>query len=187
MIAMIDDVVSVLLGPKFLNLRLRSKDQILIRKINLFNDWATSYAKKRVEEEEKKIRQLGDKYEASDIISSLVLINQKSEGEKPYSIEDIIAELKTFFLAGIETTSSLFMAMIFYVYKNPDVLEKLREEINSKVKGEIIFEGIKQMAYLEAIQNESLRLMGPANGIIPRKATCDHIFAGANIRKDTYV
>lgn len=70
---------------------------------------------------------MGSKYEATDIISSLTLINNESESNKPYTNEDIVNELKTFFLAAIETTSSTFMSMVFNVYKNPEILAKLKE------------------------------------------------------------
>lgn len=43
------------------------------------------------------------------------------------------------------------------------------------------------MSYLEAIQNETLRMMGPTNAIIPRKAVSDNTLAGVEIKKDVFI
>lgn len=43
---------------------------------------------------------LGEKYVATDIISALAFDNYQSPNTKPYSCEDIVEELKTFFFAG---------------------------------------------------------------------------------------
>lgn len=43
------------------------------------------------------------------------------------------------------------------------------------------------MSYLEAIQNETLRMMGPGNGVLSRITISDHVFAGVKIRKNVFV
>lgn len=49
----------------------------------------------------------------------------------------------------MDTTSHFLKAMIYYVYKNPEVLDLLKTEIKSQAQHEnFSFEDIKKMNYL---------------------------------------
>ena len=69
-----------------------------------------------------------------------------------------------FFVAGFETTANTLCTTSYYLAKNPDIQEKVVEEIKEVVErhdGKIDNETIKDMPYLEAVIAEDLRLSGP--------------------------
>nr|WCC58060.1 cytochrome P450 [Pharsalia antennata] len=80
------------------------------------------------------------------------------------SLVEIAAHLSGFIVDGYETTSAGMTFMFYELAKNPKCQEKLREEINNilgKNNGQLSFEILKDMPYLEACINESLRLHPP--------------------------
>jgi cytochrome P450 len=96
------------------------------------------------------------------------LVTQTSD---PYTIR---SELLNILLAGRDTTASLLSNVWFVLSKRPDIYAKLRDEVD-ELDGETLgFERIKEMKYLKAIMNESLRVhpVVPGNS---REATCDTV------------
>ena len=76
----------------------------------------------------------------------------------------IIGQAIVFILAGFETTASTLSSLSYCLAKNPDVLEKLVDEVDRVVEtseGKIDQESIKEMPYLEACIKETLRLLPP--------------------------
>ncbi|OJJ47271.1 hypothetical protein ASPZODRAFT_151782 [Penicilliopsis zonata CBS 506.65] len=73
-------------------------------------------------------------------------------------------------IAGSETTATLLSGCTFYLLKNPDVLQKLVEEIRGAFKSmdEITFLAVSHLKYTHAVLEESLRLYPPVPGILPR-------------------
>ena len=50
------------------------------------------------------------------------------EGQKiSINNEELIDEIKTFVIAGSETTSNFLVAMIFFVFERPEVSERLKK------------------------------------------------------------
>ena len=49
-----------------------------------------------------------------------------SENEKAFGLDDLIDEVKTFMIAGSETTSNFITAMILYCFEKPEVIKRLR-------------------------------------------------------------
>ena len=67
--------------------------------------------------------------------------------------------------AGSDTTSITLSAIIYYIFRSPRVLQKLRKEIDSAgLTSMPNFHDVQQMPYLQAVIKESLR-MHPAVGI----------------------
>lgn len=69
-----------------------------------------------------------------------------------------------FFVAGFETTANTLSTTSYNLAKNPDVQEKVFEEVKEVMErhdGKIDNETIKDMPYLEAVFAEDLRLSGP--------------------------
>jgi cytochrome P450 family 6 len=59
-----------------------------------------------------------------------------------------------FFLAGFETSSTTLSFCLHELALNPEVQERLREEIDStleKYEGKITYDGIHSMSYLDKV------------------------------------
>uniref|UniRef100_A0A1L8E408 Putative cytochrome n=1 Tax=Nyssomyia neivai TaxID=330878 RepID=A0A1L8E408_9DIPT len=90
----------------------------------------------------------------------------KQSGKKTLSDDDILAQCFLFFLAGFETVS---VAMSFLTYElavNPDVQEKLYQEIleTSEELGSksLNYDVIQKMKYMDMVVSELLRMWPPA-------------------------
>ena len=77
--------------------------------------------------------------------------------------------------------------MTYYLAINPEKQNKLKEEIDKYLKGnDPDLDVFKQMDYLDACVNETLRLIPPVPRI-ERKATSDCKLGNLFIPKDTYI
>lgn len=90
--------------------------------------------------------------------------SESSGGEPNLNDAELRDELKTFLLAGHETTSTWCYWALYALSKWPDVQEKLYQEVSqvaSDMKGSISLEHIEKMDYLDAFLNETLRFFPP--------------------------
>ncbi|XP_011705582.1 PREDICTED: probable cytochrome P450 6a13, partial [Wasmannia auropunctata] len=61
----------------------------------------------------------------------------------------------------------------FYLAKNPEIQEKLREEVISvlnKYDGELTYENLREMTYMDQVFNETMRLL-PAAVVMKKRCT----------------
>lgn len=68
--------------------------------------------------------------------------------------EGIAANCVLFILAGFDTTQSLLLFSTYALAVNPDVQERLREEINSVLEetgGKFTYDGLSKMVYLDMV------------------------------------
>ncbi|XP_047149480.1 cytochrome P450 76T24-like [Vigna umbellata] len=79
------------------------------------------------------------------------------------------------FVAGIDTTSGSIEWAMAELLRNPEKLEKVREELHQVlVKGEQLEEShISKLPYLQAVVKESFRLHPPAPMLVPHKPEVD--------------
>jgi len=101
-----------------------------------------------------------------DLVDRLIELRARhAKGELPSLIsEQIIGQAIIFIMAGFETTASTLSSLAYCLTKNPDVLEKLVDEVDKVVEasaGKIDQESIREMAYMEACIKETLRLLPP--------------------------
>lgn len=104
--------------------------------------------------------QNGD-YTPDDILNHLVKIKL----ENPEMDEEVIMDdITSFFIAGTETSASLLGFVMINLWKNKDVLERLRKEVLDVVgvKSFIGNEDLKEMTYLDMVIKETLRINPPA-------------------------
>lgn len=62
------------------------------------------------------------------------------------------------FFAGAEAVSNAAANMFYYLSQNPDVQQKLYDEVKKKFSDEITYEELMQNEYLDAVTNEVLRM-----------------------------
>lgn len=96
-------------------------------------------------------------------------------GSKYLSEEEIVANSVLFFLAGYETTGSTLSFCLYELATNPDIQEKLYQEIKSVVNSgqKLDYNNVMKLEYLDAVISETLRLHSPAL-ILSREASEDY-------------
>lgn len=67
----------------------------------------------------------------------------------------------TLFVEGYETSSSVLAFAVYELARNPDIQERLYEEIAdvlAKYNGEFTFQALQEMVYLDNVIQETMRL-----------------------------
>lgn len=79
--------------------------------------------------------------------------------------------VRSFIIAGSETTATVLSGATFHLLKNPDKHKKLVSEIRNAFKSadEITFLSVGRLEYLVACLTEALRVYPPISDYFPRK------------------
>ena len=100
-----------------------------------------------------------------DMIHLLIEARDKEKlSTHQLSIDDIAAQSFIFFLAGFETSSTLMCFMALELALNQDVQGRLREEVDkylAEENGQISYESLTKMDYMEMVVSETLRKYPP--------------------------
>lgn len=87
-----------------------------------------------------------------------LLIQMKSKDNKndkqTLSITEIAAQAFVFFIAGFETSSTTMTFCLFELARDPEIQEKVRDEVNNVLKkynNEITYESISEMKYMSQV------------------------------------
>jgi len=100
--------------------------------------------------------------------------------------DEIIADLFIYIVAGHETTAMTLSWLLYELVLNPQIQEKIYEEVVQKLgkEGMPTFEDIK-IPYLECVLSENMRLHPAAPMFPTRKATQDFQYNGLTIPKES--
>jgi cytochrome P450 len=110
--------------------------------------------------------------EQNDLLDMLLKARDDSSGEK-MTDKQIRDEVITIFSAGHETTANLLSWTLYLLARHPDILAKVRQELDGLPQGRIpSAEDLQQLAYTRAVLSESMRLRPPA-GFLLRKVNKD--------------
>jgi len=111
-----------------------------------------------------------------------------SQLKKSLTDAEILAQAVLFLSAGYETTQSALTFVCYNLALNPDIQQKLINEIDSAYEkhSEVSYEMISEVPYLEMVINEALRMYPPATRI-ERVAQEDYEYKGMKIPKGTCV
>ena len=90
-----------------------------------------------------------------------ILVNDKT-----LSMDDIIDEFITIFVAGQESTANFLAFTLYEIIRHPDVEAKILDEINEVLgsKEYVDFEDLGKLKYLGQVLQESLRMHPPVGG-----------------------
>ncbi|XP_072749238.1 cytochrome P450 9e2-like [Anoplolepis gracilipes] len=100
-----------------------------------------------------------------DMLQLMMEIRGK-EGRRELDMDDMIAQAFVFFFGGFDTSSTAMSFAAHELAANPDVQTKLRQEIDKVLEesnGEVSYEAINRLEYLELVVNETLRLYPPVS------------------------
>ncbi|KAK6444461.1 cytochrome P450 / NADPH-cytochrome P450 reductase [Trichoderma asperellum] len=113
---------------------------------------------------QERKQQKGSEYH--DLLGALLEGRDRDTGEG-LSDDSIIDNMITFLIAGHETTAGLLSFTFYYFMKNPQAMEKARQEVDEVSGGDpITVQHLSKLAYLNAALKESLRLQPTAPGFI---------------------
>ncbi|MCA0377333.1 MAG: cytochrome P450 [Gemmatimonadetes bacterium] len=122
--------------------------------------------------------------ECDDIAGSVLDARDPETGE-PFSREELIDQLGVFFLAGHETTASSLTWAVFILSQRPDVVARLRAEVDAAVgSGPVTLDAVKRLSYVRMFFKEVLRLYPPIT-FLPRVAMTDTTIAGRAVPRGT--
>ncbi len=121
----------------------------------------------------------------TDLLSYMLTGTDKKTGEK-LDDTNIRYQIITFLIAGHETTSGLLAFTLYFLLKNPDVLERARDEVDRvfgtdyAVKPTV--KAVNKLTYVTQVLKEVLRLWppAPAFALLPYK---DEIVGGKYLVK----
>ncbi|XP_075979728.1 cytochrome P450 6B6-like [Anticarsia gemmatalis] len=111
--------------------------------------------------------------------------NKGGTENKSLAITDdvIAAQAFVFYVAGYETSSTTMGYLLYQLALNPTIQEKLREDVDKAMKahnGEITYDSIKDMKYLDKAFNETLRMYAIVDPL-QRKALVDYKVPGTDV------
>lgn len=128
-------------------------------------------ANRRFTQDQKFVHDYVDYYVDKALAKRSQLLQEKSNADKPgryIFIDELVrqttdrvsirSEALNILLAGRDTTASLLTNVFFMLAKRPDIWQKLQAEIDILDGEEPTFDQLKELKYLRALMNESLRL-----------------------------
>ncbi|TEA19177.1 Cytochrome P450 monooxygenase BOT4 [Colletotrichum sidae] len=120
----------------------------------------SQYSRRKVEE------RLAKKSSRNDFLSTVVQSYEQGITSK----EEMTAHVSTLTIAGGETTATFLAAVTYYLLRNPVYLSKVQEGIRARFSSydEVNATAARQLAYLQAVINEGLRLYAPGSQGFPR-------------------
>lgn len=103
--------------------------------------------------------------EQTDILDIMLSAKDPVTGEK-LDEENVRYQLVNFLIAGHETTSGMLSFTLYLLLRHPEILNKARALVDDVLGGRFPeYEDLPQLAYLDQIFRESLRLYPTAPGI----------------------
>ncbi|CAD7078989.1 unnamed protein product [Hermetia illucens] len=111
------------------------------------------------------------------------ITEETKNGSTKLTFEELAGQAFIFFLAGFETSSTNMTYTLYELAMNTEIQERARHEINDVLEkhgGEFTYDAMKEMAYIDHINKESIRKYPPAT-VLPRKCLCDYEIPNSDI------
>lgn len=97
------------------------------------------------------------------------LMQGKDADGQPLGREELTAEALTQLIAGSDTTSNTSCAILYYVLRTPGVTERLQRELDAAIApGVPSYDSVKDLPYLNAVIDETLRIHSTSSLGLPR-------------------
>ncbi|XP_076935353.1 7-ethoxycoumarin O-deethylase-like [Bidens hawaiensis] len=130
---------------------------------NWMDEMVDGFVSERLKHRESKLPRFGDMLDS--------LLDYSQENESKFNLKHVKALIVDLFIAGTDTVSVTITWAMTELLLNPNVLLRLREEVNQIVgEDEKVQEAnILSLPYLHAVINETMRLHTPAPLLAPHK------------------
>lgn len=125
-----------------------------------------------MEAQKGTLHHTNDKEDESAGFATVNESKSTQEDEEPakrqWTNDEMVAQCLMFFLAGFETSATVMTVAAYELVGNPDIQQKLFEEIRAKQDDldeagkEISYETIRELKYLDMVVSETLRKWPPA-------------------------
>ncbi|KAH9940534.1 cytochrome P450 [Epithele typhae] len=115
--------------------------------------------------------------EGKDVMSILLRENLMASQADKLTDEELLAQMATFIVAGVDTTSNAMAHVLQLLAEHPGAQTQLRNEVHAAQEtygDEIPFDEVMALPYLDAICRETLRLWAPV-GFVGRTAVADTV------------
>jgi cytochrome P450 len=127
-----------------------------------------------------------------DVLNDMIDLCESPEYKKlGITKTTVLSQAMVFLLAGFETTATTLTVLSYRLAKNPEIQDKLIEEVDAYLdrhNGKIEHETIGELVYLHACMNETLRMNAP---LIRIERVCQkdwfHEQSGLRIKKGMVV
>lgn len=124
-----------------------------------------------------------------NVLNLLLQYQRTCPPEDRMTDELLCGKMMGIFLGGTETSALLLTSAVYYLYKYPHVLKKLREEVDEKMGDlkDVTLDSLVNLEYMAAYLKECLRFGAAMGTFIPRVATRDDNLCGIQVKKGTLV
>ncbi|KAJ3727199.1 cytochrome P450 [Lentinula guzmanii] len=101
--------------------------------------------------------------EDKDIISVLLRANERAAVGEKLSESELTGQMTVLIFGAQDTTSSALSRILYLLATNPDIQNKVREEITTAFAGakSLEYEAVSELPWLDAVIKETLRLYPP--------------------------
>ena len=113
----------------------------------------------------------------------LLLDTKDKDGNTVLTPSSIVAQSVLFFIVGYDTTATLLMFAGYCMATNPEVQEAVHAEIDEVLErygGQLSYEAIGEMSYLDRVISETLRLYPPVLRV-ERQSTKEYTVPDTNV------
>jgi len=112
--------------------------------------------------------------ERKDLLARLM--EGRDEKGEPLGRQELTAEALTQLIAGSDTTSNSSCALLYHAARTPGVIPKLQAELDAAIPSDVAvptFEMVRDLPYLQAVINETLRIHSTSGIGLPRQVPDD--------------
>jgi cytochrome P450 len=114
------------------------------------------------------------------------LCEAETDDGETFTDEDVVNHMIFVLMAAHDTSTITMTTMAYYLARNPEWQERLREESLALDKPVLKFEDLEKLTTLDLVIKEALRLVAPVPAL-PRRTVKDTEVLGFHIPKDTFV
>ncbi|XP_065856393.1 iridoid oxidase-like [Euphorbia lathyris] len=137
-------------------------------------------------------RKLMKKRDNKDLLDTFLEYNESGnsgKGHETISTHNLIIIIAEMFFGGTETTSGTIEWVLTELFRNPESMSRVKEELNRVVglQRKVEESDIDHLPYLQAVIKESMRLHPVVPLLVPRNVLEDTNFMGYVLHKDTQV